>query len=101
MMAPLYHIKINALCNLGILQIYKIYKSDFFFHVSCIYMHSINYTRCMAQSRPMTAVSHSKIGIMLYHQDLKINLELTYESTIIQARSVERLFTGGELHILG
>lgn len=75
-------------------------KPNFMFHISWIDMHT--WIRCTAQTRPMTAVSHGKMGIMLSSSGPKNkSYQLTYESTVIQPRNIERLFMGGELHVLG
>lgn len=53
-------------------------------------------------TRRMTAVSYGKMGIMLSSSGSKYNsYQLTCESTVIQPGNIERLFMGGELHVLG
>lgn len=50
----------------------------------------------------MTAASNCKMGIMLSSSGPKNrSYQLTYESTVIQPRNIERLFAGGGLHVLG
>lgn len=54
------------------------------------------------QRATLAAVSNSQIGIMLSSSGSKYkSYQLTYESAIIQPRNIERLFRGGELHVLG
>lgn len=50
----------------------------------------------------MTAVSHGKMRISHSSSGAKNkSYQLTYGSTVIQPRNIERLFAGGELHVLG
>lgn len=55
----------------------------------------------LPQRVTLAAVSNSQTGIMLSSSGSKYkSYQLTYESAIIQPRNIERLFRGGELHVL-